>query len=71
MSVIIGTNPPVEVAGRLRFRYSCSQCGKKWDGPPPTFEEGKVCIVTLTFCSERCADQSIKENTVIRTGYTQ
>ena len=69
MSVIIGTNPPVEAAGQLRFRYTCSHCRGKWDGPPPAFEEGRVCIVTLIFCSEGCADQHVKENTVIHTGY--
>jgi hypothetical protein len=71
MSVIIATNPPVEAAGLLKFRYTCSHCGKEWDGPPPTFEEGRVCIVTLTFCSEGCADQNVKENTVIHAGQLQ
>ena len=71
MSVIIATNPPAGVAGRQKFRYTCAHCGKEWDGSPPTFEEGRVCIVTLASCSEGCADQNVKENTAIHAGLLQ
>jgi hypothetical protein len=71
MSVIIATNPPVKIADKLKFRYTCAHCGKEWDGSPPTFGEGRVCIVTLAFCSEGCADQDAKENTAIHAGLLQ
>ena len=67
MPVIIATRPDVEIAGKMRFRYTCTRCGRKWDGTPPTFEEGRVCVVTLVFCSEGCANENIQENTVIHT----
>ena len=52
MSVITATSPAVEIAGKMRLRYTCTRCGRKWDGTPPTFEEERVCVVTLVFCSE-------------------
>jgi hypothetical protein len=70
MAIIIATNPPVEIASRTEFRYACSHCGKRWDGPPPTFEDDKqivVGIITLTFCSIGCANENLRENTVVRT----
>lgn len=71
MSVIIATSPPIEIAGTMKFRYTCTHCRRKWDGTPPSFEEGRVCVITQVFCSEGCANENIQENTVIHTKILQ
>ena len=69
MPVIVATNPPVGCVFQYppRFRYTCSRCGLGWEGRPPSFDddEDRVCVVSQVFCSSTCANEVIRENTII------
>ena len=56
MKVVVVVDPSVRLVGQypVTYRYTCSLCGKEWDGPPPTCGADGVCLVTMVFCSEDC-----------------
>jgi len=34
--------------------YICGHCRKPWDGPAPTFQDGRVMIIGAIYCSYTC-----------------
>jgi hypothetical protein len=56
MKVVVVVDPSVRLVGQypVTYRYTCSLCGREWDGPPPTCGADGVCLVTMVFCSEDC-----------------
>ena len=47
--------PGCGAASPQEFVYTCCACGHQWHGRRPTFEDGRMMVVSAVYCSGPCA----------------